>query len=373
MSDAPRILFYIKRNLHLPHVEPILRWMETHTPEVQVRVSAPPWIAPTEGLPGTGLTAAEIDAVKAKGLQWLPYGEIADWSPDATIMADADYAGLHWPGKLVNVNHGLISKGWYYTNKPGVQRENQGDLICVPGPYHAEVLTPMLSKPVVATGLVKFDPVGRGELTQQTARTMFGLPLAAEVVLLAPTFNMELSAVPVLADRARELVHAAAGRGDRHLLIKLHGMAPPVWQEMYRLLAALEQRIHYVDSADLTPSLMAADVVISDVSSAYMEAIALDRPVVLVDNPLQTRYFNYDPNDIEYRWRDVGVRAKTVDEALAAVDHCFANPEEKVDARRTYGRKLVGDIDGRASERAALAILTLLEREELVTKAVANS
>ena len=111
---------------------------------------------------------------------------------------------------------------------------------------------------------------------------------------------------------------------------------------------------------------MAADVVISDVSSAFMEAIALDRPVVLVDNPLQTRYFNYDPDDIEYRWRDVGISVKTADETFAAMDRCFEHPEEKADLRRQYGHKLVGDIDGRASERAALAILTLLEWEHMV-------
>jgi CDP-Glycerol:Poly(glycerophosphate) glycerophosphotransferase len=363
--SQPRILFYIKRNLHLPHVEPILRWMETRVPGIEIRVSAPPWIAPTEGLPGSGLTSAEIDQIKAKNLDWLPYDEIRDWSPDATIMADADYAGLYWSGKLVNVNHGLISKGWYYTNKPGAQRENLADLICVPGPHHADVLSPVLSKPVIATGLVKFDPVGRGELTRETARNLLGVPINAEVITLAPTFNMELSAVPVLADRARELV-----RNGRHLIVKLHGMAPPVWQELYQLLAVLEDRIHYVSSSDLTPSLMAADVVISDVSSAFMEAIALDRPVVLVDNPLQTQYFNYDPDDIEYRWRDVGIRAKNADEILNAVDRCFENSGEKADLRMHYGHKLVGDIDGRASERAAVAILTLLESEHLVTETV---
>ncbi len=367
MSD-PRILFYLKRNLHLPHLEPILRWLEVNVPSALIKVSAPPWIAPTEGLPGSGLTSEEIEQIKAKALDWLPYEDLAKWSPDATIMADADYAGLHWSGKLVNVNHGLISKGWYYTNKPGVQRENQADLICVPGPHHASVLAPMLSKPVIATGLVKFDPVGNGELTRESARNSFDLPPDAEVVALAPTFNMELSAVPVLADRARELV-----KNGRHLLIKLHGMAPPVWQEMYRLLAMLEERIHYVESSNLTPTLMAADVVISDVSSAFMEAIALDRPIVLVDNPLQTRYFNYDPDDIEYRWRDVGLRANNADEIMAAVDRCFVNPSEKSDLRKMYGHRLVGDIDGHASERAALAILTLLGCEDLALQSIGLS
>lgn len=355
MTRPPRILGYVKRNLHLPHIEPILHALIEQRPDVDLRISAPPYQPSTERTPGRGISASEQQTAVGRGLRWIDEDQLADWEPDATLMADADFNGLAWGGKLVNVNHGLISKGWYYTRSAGVQRENSADLICVPGPYHAEVLREVLSTTVVATGLVKFDPVGRGELTRESARRLYSLPRDAHVVTFAPTFNPELSGVPVLAERVRELV-----RPDRHVLVKLHGMAADSWAELYRLLARLEERVHYVDGGDLTPALVAADVVISDVSSAFMEAIALDRPTVLIDNPLQTRYANYDPNDIEYRWRDVGLRARTADEVFAAVDRCFANPTELAAIRAPRGHAMVGEIDGHASDRAALAILELL-------------
>lgn len=349
-----RILFYAKRNLHLPHLEPIRAWIAARHPEVDVRISSPDYIPSGESRPGEGLTPDQIRELQARGVRWIPQAELAAWRPEVTVLADADFAGITWGGRIANVNHGLISKGWYYTTDTTVQRENTADLICVPGPWHADVLRRVLRKPVVPTGLVKFDPIGRGEWTQAGARRGLGVPEDAQVVCFAPTFNMELSGVPVVTDRVRELV-----REGRWLLIKLHGMSPSIWTEMYRLLSRLEERIVYVEDTDLTPSLLAADVVISDVSSAFMEAMALDRPVVLVDNPFQTRYPTYDPSNIEYAWRDVGLRARTAAEVIQAVDRSFARPEEKAAKRREYGPQLVGPLDGRAAERAGQALLEL--------------
>ncbi|MFH0881752.1 MAG: CDP-glycerol glycerophosphotransferase family protein [bacterium] len=349
-----RILFYAKRNLHLPHMEPVRQWLAENAPEAEIRVSSPPYSPPRESLPGEGLTSGQIQELESSGIVWMPEADIPKWSPEATVLADADLGGIFWGGKLINVNHGLISKGTFYTNAPNVLRENALDLICVPGKHHAEVLSRVLKPPVIATGFVKFDPIGRGELTRVSARKSFGIPEDREVVTFAPTFNLELSAVPVLADRVRELI---ANHPNRHLLIKLHGMAPSIWVEMYRLIAMIVERIHFVESVDLTPALIAADVIISDVSSAFMEAIALDKPVVLVDNPLQTSFAHYDPNDIEYAWRHVGLQTSTVEETLAAVERSFENPGEKAELRAMYGPRLVGPIDGKAAERAAREVL----------------
>jgi hypothetical protein len=335
-------------------MEPIRRWLQQNVPGIEVRISSPPHKPPREALAGVGLTPDQIGKLHSAGVSWIPRGEVPSWNPHVTVLADADFADIHWQGKLVNVNHGLISKGAFYTNSLIVQRENSLDKICVPGSHHAEVLRQVLRTDVVATGLVKFDAIASGELTSESTREHFSIPESAEVVTLAPTFNLELSSVPVIAERVRELV---SDRPSRHLLIKLHGMAPSVWQEMYKLLAVVEPNIHYVDQDDLTHCLVAADVVISDVSSAFMEAIALNRPVVLVDNPLQTRFSHYDPSDIEYAWRDVGLRVSNADEMFAAVERCFANPDEKLELRAKYGPRLVGPMDGKASQRAASEIL----------------
>ncbi|MBD3167440.1 hypothetical protein GF324_12635 [bacterium] len=351
-----KILFYAKRNLHPPHLEPIRAWLAMHNPEHEIMYSSPPYRPSYDGLPGQGLPDRQIAEIRAWGADWMPDDRIPSWKPDVTVMADADFGGVFWGGRIVNVNHGLICKGTFYTDSPTVQRENGADLICVPGPIHAQILKRSIRRPIAPTGLVKFDPVGRGELTQTSARQSFAIPNDARVVLLAPTYNIELSAVPVLTDAVRHLA-----RDGIRVLVKLHGMAPAEWQEMYRLLALVEEKVVYVDSSDLTPAIVAADVVISDVSSAFMEAMALDRPVVLVDNPLQQRFPQYNPSDLEYAWRDVGLQVTTPEETLAAVKRSLEQPEEKAAKRAEYGPQLVGPIDGRASERAGKAILALVE------------
>ncbi len=349
-----KIVYYAKRNLHVPHLLPVSNWIRDNHPEVEQVFASPPYIPSMEDMPGVGLNETLITDLKHRGYDWIGPSKIGNWRPDVTVMADADFGGIDWQGCIANVNHGLISKGTFYTNRQTVQRENGADLILVPGSHHAKVLQKMLHKPVLATGFVKFDPVGRGELTQQSAREKYGIGAKDRVVTFAPTYNIELSAVPVITDGLRTF----ANQGLK-VLVKLHGMSPESWKQMYRLLALLEENIIYVDDMDLTPSIMAADVVISDVSSAFMEAMALNRPVILVNNPLQKRFPAYDPNDIEYAWRDVGVQVGTRHEIIKSVHHALDHPEDKEDRRKFYGPKLVGPIDGRAAERASTAIMQL--------------
>ncbi len=349
-----KILFYAKRNLHLPHLEPIRQWFVKHHPEVECVYSSPPYSPSLEGFPGQGLTTEQISGLVSTGVNWIPEASINSWKPEVTVLADADFGGISWGGKIVNVNHGLISKGTFYTHSPVVQREHGADLICVPGPYHYEILKDVIHRKIVVTGLVKFDSYFRREMTKASTRAALGIEGLEKVVLFAPTYNIELSAIPVVTDKIRRITENSA-----HLLIKLHGMSPPAWRELYKLLSLVDEHIHYIQDTDLTTGLIAADVVISDVSSAFMEAMAIDRPVVLVNNPLQTLFAHYDPCDIEYAWRDVGLQANTVEEMLAAVKRSLRFPEEKAALRRHYGPQLIGSGDGKAAERIGKAILAM--------------
>ena len=58
-----------------------------------------------------------------------------------------------------------------------------------------------------------------------------------------------------------------------------------------------------------------------DVSSAFMEFISLDKPVVLVNNPLRTSFIGFDPRDIEYIWRAAGIE----------IDHAEDIPDAIID------------------------------------------
>lgn len=354
MKIRKKVLFFILRNLHLPHLMPIYHWMKDNMQdECEPVFSTAPYQPSEDGQPGYGLEPERERKLIASGASWIPPGRILSFKPDVVVMADSCYnTGVDQIGaKQVNVNHGLISKGYYYTDSPIQKRENAADLICVAGPYHKTAMQKLVTTPIVVTGLVKFDRFVNGEITRESVLKGMNINPAKKVILFAPTFNNELSAVPMVTDTVRKWVDDST-----HLLIKLHGMAPPEWVELYKLISQIDPRITLVEDIDLTPSLVAADVMVSDVSSAFMEFIALDKPVVLVNNPLRIRYSGFDPRDIEYSWRNVGDQVDCSGEILDAIKHVLANPHERSEQRRLAGARLAGSLDGRASERAARAI-----------------
>jgi len=154
--------------------------------------------------------------------------------------------------------------------------------------------------------------------------------------------------MPYIRDRIAEVLP-----DDRTvLLIKLHGSASVGFKEMYRNLGMTNPRVLYCDDLDITPFLAIADVMISDVSSSMMEFAALDKPLVLFNNPLCTSYPNYNPADIEFRWRDIGIEVSSLEEMKAAVAYALNAPRFLSAQRCRYTDRLFANkYDGRGAER----------------------
>jgi hypothetical protein len=354
-----RIVFFVLRNLHLPHLMPVYRWLKAlGNDDLELSFSGAQYIPSTAGQPGYGLEPEITKTLINSGIKWIDSGRLIAHKPDIVVMADADFRnGINQIGaKIVNINHGLISKGCFYSDSPLTLRENDADLICVPGSFHHDALKRTVMKPVVVTGLVKFDRIFSGELTREKALKFYGINPDKQVILFAPTYNRELSAVPMVTDKLRNWIN-----DDQHLIIKLHGMSPPEWVELYRLIAEQDSRISLITDLDLTPCLAAADVMVSDVSSAFMEFISLDKPVVLVNNPLRTSFIGFDPRDIEYVWRDVGIEVDKAEDIPEAIRMSLANPLANSKKRCEYAARLIGTKDGLASQRVGQAIIELSE------------
>ncbi|MFC2150731.1 CDP-glycerol glycerophosphotransferase family protein [Calditrichota bacterium] len=354
-----KVLFFVLRNLHLPHLYPVYRWMQSNANDrFEVTFGSAPVIDATIDSPGYGIDAELLAEFSIPVDKLLPFDQIQSFAPEVVVMADADYrSDIDQIGaKIVNVNHGLISKGAFYTDAPLAERDNIADLICVPGSHHKQLLQRVVKKPILVTGLTKFDPVWSGELKREDILRRYGVDPVKKVVLFAPTFTRELSAVPMVTDSVTKWLN-----DDMHLLIKLHGMSPPEWIEMYRLIAQNDDKITYVEDMDLTPALVAADLMVSDVSSAFMEFAALDKPVVLVNNPKRTSFIGFDPRDIEYTWRDIGVQTDNPDEIADLIRNQLSNPKRLSEKRMQYTDKLVGPRDGKAGERIANGIEALIE------------
>jgi hypothetical protein len=338
----PDFLFYCFKNVHLPLFAPVIAAVRRQRPDATIAFAAPAHdLAAREGL-----TLAERDAFAADtGATWIADGISA--RPGVTVVADAVADRLRGHRRIVNLGHGLISKGQYYGPYPLIGRENLAHDICVPGPWHAEQLRRHLYIPIHVTGMSKLDGLFT-PFDEAAFREAHGFAADERLLLWCPTFNPELTGLTVIGADIRRLT--ALGT----VVIKMHGTTDPALASALRTRLAGETCVRFVDpAADATPYMRCASLMITDVSSVMFEFAALDRPLVLVDNPRQSGYANYRPDDVEYRMRDVGPRVTSADELVAAVREELAHPERFSQARQAMTASMFAASDGRNSERIA--------------------
>jgi len=342
------VQFYVFRNVHWPMFEELFHYLGTR-PEVGERIICVP------SLDRLRSGRSDVLADRLLGLG-VPVVTRPNARPvDVTFIADTVGGLVRDCGTVVNVGHGTISKGYYFTDGIWTERENWVDLLCVPGDYAAGAFASILRTQVVATGMPKLDPVFSGRHSRTALCEAHGIDPSRRLVLYAPTFNEDLSSVYLFADRFAEL----AGP-DRVLFIKLHGSTRLATVAAYRDLAARTPGVVFVEDPNIAPYLGGADVLISDVSSVVMEFMALDKPVILFDHPQMTRYHGYNPADIEHAWRDLGTRVGDFDAAVRALNDVLAQGDDRASKRREYGARLFADREGGASARVWTATLEKL-------------
>ncbi|MFC2150706.1 CDP-glycerol glycerophosphotransferase family protein, partial [Calditrichota bacterium] len=345
--------FYFLRSLHTPGLLPIYRELQKRgDSEVAFCI---PYDKYDDKLK-VGFKEDEATVIHREPVNFV--NDPSLFKSDVIFVADALAPVVQNAGKIVNVGHGLLSKGMFFTDRAYIERENLNDLLLVPGEWHKERIlrSGRVHIPVEAVGYPKIDPIFNGEMqSRDQLCVMAGLDPAKKIVLYAPTYNIELSALPHLWTRIAELATS-----DRYLLIKLHGATMPEIVEPHKQLAMSHDNIRFIADADITPYLQLADVMVSDVSSAAWEFILLDKPIVFFDNPNTKQFPHYDPNDIEFAWRDVGLRANDLAGIEEAVQQSLTEPETLSPVRQAYIAQLGIPCDGKASERSVDATLELL-------------
>jgi hypothetical protein len=347
-----KVLFYVERNLHLPFLEPIHDYLAVNS-HYDLAFSSPPYRRAEQGSPGFGLETEQIRRLRNKSLY---FGLPEEFTADITVVADACFYPVRKCGKIIDVGHGLISKGFFYKDAPIVRRENLADVICVPGHWHKSKLKKNVFVPIRVSGFLKTDSIYHfGELKRIDFLKKYTIEEGKRIILYAPTFNEELSSIPCIKDRIVELAD-----DNTVILIKLHGMTAPHYIELYRSLEKNISNIKLVNNDDFTGAMVCADVMISDVSSAYVEFMLLDKPIILFNNPLLKKYEKYDSTDIEYQVRDALIEVNNFEELKHAVKLSIADPDEFGERRRLYANALCEKIDGNAAKRVADTIDDLL-------------
>jgi len=237
------------------------------------------------------------------------------------------------------------------------------DRLFLVGDYHRRrfielgVLTP--DDPRIArVGMPKTDCLVDGSLDRKVIIESYGLDPARPTILYAPTWSEHCS----LYTLGMGMMKAVARR-PVNFLIKLHDHSYDPrhnridWAEALKVFDD-SPNVRVVREWDVCPSLVAADVLISDASSVAYEFLLLDRPVIFCDVP--ELLAGYRGADLETWGRQVGCTIATIPALDAAIDDSLASPGRHGELRRAAAADLFYN-PGHATEHAVEEIYELLE------------
>ncbi len=353
LHDKLRIQFYIAKNVHLPMFLELYEYVSRQQNVEEIIFCVPDFMM---------MTSSDGNREVMEKLLSLPVTFCIDPRAnrvDITFIADAIAGKVKGAGKIVNIGHGTISKGYYFTDGVWTDRQNWVDLLCVPGEYARNELQNALSTRLVATGMPKLDPVFSGRIDIHALRGQLGIVPGRKIVLYAPTFNIDLSSLYPFAERFQELAS-----GNWEIVIKLHGSTPGQYVNHYRQLAQRFPNIHFNTDDNLAPLLALADIMISDVSSAWMEFMALDKPVILYNHPNRFHYHGFDEKNIEWAWRDLGTQVDSFDELKRVLPVILDRGDDKSSIRMQHASMLFADRKGNACDNVWRAALDTLQSNE---------
>lgn len=198
------------------------------------------------------------------------------------------------------------------------------------------------SSAIRLVGMPKTDCLVDGSIQRDAVLESLSLDPSRPTVLYAPTWSPASSLNCMGADLVRGLV-------DRpiNVIVKLHDRSLDL-RERYSGGVDWAGTLHGVlrggrgvmaPKRDISPYLVAADLLVTDHSSAGFEFLLRDRPIVRIHRPGLLTAARVHPDYVTLL-ASVSRSAATVAETLAAVDDGLANPGLRSEQRRTVAADL---------------------------------
>lgn len=211
-------------------------------------------------------------------------------------------------------------------------------------------------------GMPKVDCLVDGTFSRTSVLKMLGIDPARKVVLYAPTWSAQSS----LVSMGQEVVERLIASGNS-VILKLHDRSYDPehahsgginWIE--RLGPLLRKSGgHLATNSNSCPYLAAADVLVTDHSSAGFEYLLLDRPLVRIEVPELLATANVNPEYVKLL-ASVSTTVRSAREVCDAVERSLAEPARKSEIRREVARDLFY-CAGEATSRAVKELYDLME------------
>ncbi len=352
---SKKIVLFALRELHVPVLMPVYKEL-IKLGIADVGFMAPPFKPKTGDVAEEGLREDTIGQLTKEGIPF--WGHEKTQIYDCVITADVCHDRVDAWGPVVCVGHGTISKNIYFIDNPFVRRESFATVLCVPGPWYVDAFAGQVKCKIESTGFTKMD-----ELAEDFTAFKFklfkeiGFQNTRKTVLFVPTFNDELTSMDMLLTFWEQL------DSDKYqVLIKLHGATSDEWREKYRTLAQRLQNLFYVEDPSIVPYMKVCDIVVSDLSSAYLESYVLDVPVLVGNNPQLTTCAFYNPKAVEFVARDAAYQFNNGIEFVALIQQ-LESGDPMAPKRREYRDRLFMDIDGKNSFRVAQIVAKVAVKE----------
>lgn len=221
-------------------------------------------------------------------------------------------------------------------------------------------------------GYPKLDRLALGRVDGAAIREALGLDPSRPTALYAPTYSAA-SSLHLAGERIIQSLDAAGF----NVIVKLHDRSldsDPRYTagiDWRARLHAIEKagRIRYVEGADSSPYLAAADLMVTDHSSVGFEYLVLDRPLIVYDAPNLAEAARINRDKIALL-RSAAAVVRTCDELEAAARDAISNPRARSGDRQRVARDMFHQ-PGHATDRAVALIQQLLSAQSRTRQAVA--
>ena len=345
-----RVAFFALRELHVPILLPILKVLN-ETTSFQLGITSVPYKEGKENFPEEGLKPSTIKHLEQSGIEfWGTEKPINKY--DCVVTADACVDRIEGHGPVVCVGHGTISKNIYFIDNANANRESFNTALCVPGKWYINSFGSRVHSEIVPTGFPKMDDMAKDY--SEFKKSLFNEIAFSEnktTLLFAPTYNIELTGMAFLAEEWGRL-----DRNKYQVLVKLHGATAQELVALYRKICDLLPHFHFVEDQNLAPYLKISDILISDVSSAYVEGYAAALPVIVVNNPQMRGFSGYNSEAVEFKVRDGAYQLNQPFELHDVLKNLANGIDPLKPKRYHYSKELFCKIDGENSSRVAEVI-----------------
>jgi hypothetical protein len=310
--------------------------------------------------------ARRIFADAGNGIEIISPAQAGLMKFDAYVAADFIWAKLPRGTRRIQTFHGVAGKYGNVYDRPDssvrewdrlffINKRRLNNFISA-GAIDAD------SPAICLIGMPKADCLVDGSLQRDDILRSLGIDPSRRTILYAPTWTPYAS----LNVMGEELV-TQLGRAGFCVIVKLHDNSRDSdprnsgginWVE--RLTPILQQHGgHLAAQGTIAPYLVAADVMISDHSSAGFEYLLLDRPLIRIEMPELIARTNIHPDYV-----DLLVKASTTvrspQETVRAVESAYTDPAQLSIQRKAVAADLFYK-PGTATTRAVTELYKVIE------------